>query len=268
MSNVVNEMLKMITVSLPEEFIWVVTCLVLLKRFDLLDKYRWEESLKWIMIPVLLSTLSINILKYVNAPRIIISLTAVLTIYIGIIYILKSPKINIINEKIPYLKTFLFVLLVAVLIILIESIYLPFFIVYIKKSITEINNSWSISFLLSIPARLIQFAIILLILSIQNRKTYSFIIQSIFSEKKISLTIISFVSILIVFWVVLIDIFGNYNVLSQFNLSYQILLDVLLFVIPSILLVLMIYLVVLFIEKINQLQKSHQNMFDMLDDDL
>jgi len=67
----------------------------------------------------------------------------------------------------------------------------------------------------------------------------------------------------------LIDVFGNYNIISQFELSQQIMLNILLLIVPSMLLILMIYLIILFIEKINNMQKSHQNMFDdILDDDI
>lgn len=83
MENVVNGLMNLILVSLPEEFIWCITVLIFLRRFDLLDKYRWKENIKWLAIPVLFSSISINLLRFFNAPRPFISLTAILTIYIG-----------------------------------------------------------------------------------------------------------------------------------------------------------------------------------------
>ncbi len=262
MNSVINGLMNLILVSVPEETIWVLTTLIFLKRFDLLDKYRWKENLKWIIIPVILSSLSINILRYIiNAPRLTISLTAILTIYIGIIIILKSR--NVLNEKIPYIKTFTFVILIfALMIVLVECLYAPFLITYVKKSIIEVNNIWTLNFLLSIPARLIQLLIIIIILTIQNKTVIFNTIQSIFLDKRISFTIISFVTTLIIFWTLLIDIFGDYNIYAQFSINKQILFSVLLLLVPSILLVLMIYLIILFITKINQIQQSHQNMFD------
>jgi hypothetical protein len=77
------------------------------------------------------------------------------------------------------------------------------------------------------------------------------------------------VIVLVVFWTLLISIFGDYNILSQYGFDEQILFSIMLFLAPSILLILMISLVILFIEKINQLNRSHQNMFeDLFDDDI
>lgn len=268
MSNIVNGLMNFLLVSVPEESIWVLITLIFLKRFDLLDRHRWKENLRWIIIPVILSSLSINILRYIiNAPRLTISLTAILTIYIGIIIILKSR--NVLNEKIPYIKTFMFVLInFAVLIVLVESLYLPLFLKYFQLSINEINNIWMINFILSVPARLIQFLAIILVLSVQNKQIYLNLISSILSDKKISLIIICFVLILIIFWTLLIEILGDYAIISQINLNQQLLYSVSLLIVPSILLFLMLLLIVIFIDKINKLNKSHQNMFDMLDDDI
>jgi len=269
--SITNAIMNFLLVSLPEESIWLISTLILMKRFDLLDKYMWRDKIKYLALPVFLSSISINFLKYIIvAPRLVISISAILTIYVGIIYILKIPENNMLNEKIPYFKILFYVLLnLAGLIILVEYLYAPIFLIYIKKSIIEINYMWNMNFLLSIPARVIQFFIIIIILIIQNKKTYVNIMQSIFSDKKITITVTSFISILIIFWIILIDIFGKYNIMSQFKINQQIILNILLLIVPSILLMLMIYLIVLFIEQINRIQMSHRNMFDdILDDDI
>jgi len=269
--SITNAVMNFLLVSLPEESIWLISILILMKRFDLLDKYMWRDKIKYLIFPILLSSISINFLKYIIvAPRLVISISAILTIYVGIIYILKAPENNILNEKIPYIKIFFYVLSsFAVLIVLVECLYSPIILTYVEKSIIEINSVWTMNFLLSTPARLIQFFMIIILLSLQNRKAYLNIMQSIFSDNKISLTIIIFISILIIFWTLLINIFGNYKILSLYNVNEQILFSILLFLVPSMLLILMIYLVILFIEKINKLNKSHQNMFeDMYDDDI
>lgn len=271
LQNVTTAVMNGLLVSIPESFIWILTVFILIKRFDLLDKYRWRENIKWLMLPALSSAILINIMRYIiNTPRIFISLGAVIAIYIGIIIVLKSPQNNILKEKIDYLKILLLVILsFAFLIILPECLYAPLLLKYIGKSISEVNNIWLTNFILSTPARVIQFFIIIFILSMQNKKAYHSIIQSILSDKKISWVITIFISVLIVFWTLLINIFGNYNVLSQYGFSQQIIFSILLFLTPSILLILMISLVVLFIERINKLNRSHQNMFDdVFDDDI
>ena len=266
--NVMNAIMNCLLVSMPEEILWTISILILQKRFDLLDRYMWKENIKWFAIPALIS-IYISLFKYIIIiPRIFISIGAILIIYMGIIYMLK--KVNILNEKIEYIKVFLLVLLsFAIMIVLTECLYAPFLLKYYSKSIVEVNNTWLINFLMSIPARVIQFIMIIFILSIQNKEVYLNILQSILSDKRVSITIIAFIFILIVFWTLLINIFGNYNVLSQYGFYEQILYSILLFITPSILLILMIYLVVLFIEKVNKLNKSHQNMFnDIYDDDI
>jgi len=268
--NVMNAIMNCLLVSMPEESIWFFTVLILMKRFDLLDKYMWKEKIKWIIVPFI-SSIIINLLKYIiNSPIIFISISAIITIYIGIIIMLKAPENNILNEKIAYIKVFLLVLLsFAIMIVLTESLYIPLFLKYFGKSIIEINSTWSVNFLMSIPARVIQFLLIIFILSIQNRKIYLDILKSITSDKKISLIIIIFTSTLIVFWTFLINFIGDYNILSQYGFNEQISISISLLIVPSILLILMISLVVLFIEKINKLNKSHQNMFnDIYDDDI
>jgi len=268
--SIINAIMNFLLVSLPEETLWFFTVLILIKRFDLLDKYMWKNNIKYLIFPIISTSLVINLLRYIIiVPRIFMTLSAILTIYLSIVYILKLPHNNILNEKIPYFKIFFYVILsFAILIIFVESLYSPVLLGVIKISIKQINDTWSMNFLLSIPARLIDFIIIVIILSIQNRKTYTNIIYSIFSEKKISIAIIIFVSILIVFWIILIDVFGNYNIISQFKLSQQIMLNILLLIVPSMLLMLMIYLIILFVEKVNKLEISHRNMFEDFDDDI
>jgi hypothetical protein len=136
----INVLLNLCLVSIPESTIWTVATLILLRRFDLLDKYRLKKNIKYLIIPILSSSLSVIILRYIiNAPRLIVSLSAVITIYIGIIIVLKIT--NIAHEKIPYIKTFMLVIFnLAILIIFVESLYAPFLITYIKKSIIEVND--------------------------------------------------------------------------------------------------------------------------------
>ena len=129
--NVMNAVLNGITTSTFEEGAWELTVLILLKRFDLLDKYMWKEKIKWLIIPFY-SSIVINILKYIiNSPIIFISISAIITIYIGIIIMLKAPENNILNEKIAHIKVFLLVLLsFAIMIVLTESLYIPLFLKY------------------------------------------------------------------------------------------------------------------------------------------
>ena len=268
--NVMNAVLNGITTSTFEEGAWELTVLILLKRFDLLDKYMWKEKIKYLAFPVLLSSLVINTLKYIIvAPRLIISLSAIITIYVGIIYILKAPENNILNRKIPYIKTFFYVLSgFIVLIIMTEYLYINIILKYIGKSIIEVNSAWYMNFLMSIPAKLIQFVMVMIILFIQTRKNYLDVFKSIFYDKKFSIIIMSFVLMLIVFWIILIDIFGDYEIISHFNYIQQILLNIIILTIPSILLILMISLVVCFIEIVAKIQMSHRNMFEDFDDDI
>ena len=268
--NVMNAVLNGIMTSTFEEGVWELTVLILLKRFDLLDKYMWKEKIKYLAFPVLLSSLVINTLKYIIvAPRLIISLSAIITIYVGIIYILKAPENNILNEKIPYIKTFFYVLSgFIVLIIMTEYLYINIILKYIGKSIIEVNSAWYMNFLMSIPAKLIQFVMVMIILFIQTRKNYLDVFKSIFYDKKFSIIIMSFVLMLIVFWIILIDIFGDYEIISHFNYIQQILLNIIILTFPSILLILMISLVVCFIEIVAKIQMSHRNMFEDFDDDI
>jgi len=182
MQSITNAVLNGLLVSIPEEFLWLLTVLIFMKRFDLLDKYMWKQNIKYLFLPIITTSMIISILRYIIiVPRIFMTLSAILTMYLAIIYILKIPKNNPLKEKISYFKILFYVIVsFAILIIFVESLYSPILLGVIKISIKQINDIWSMNFLLSIPARLIDFIIIVIILSIQNRKTYINIVYSIF----------------------------------------------------------------------------------------
>ena len=63
--NITNAILNFLSISLFEEFGWVLLILIFLKRFDLLDRYMWKQNIGWIFIPTILTSISINVFIYI-----------------------------------------------------------------------------------------------------------------------------------------------------------------------------------------------------------
>lgn len=115
MQNIINLILNTLFVSIPEETIWVILTLIFLKRFDLLDKYRLKENIKWILLPVIPTAIITNIFRHiVHAPQIVMFIVAQVVFYSLVIYIIKET--TIIEEKPPYLKTLLYAFLSNIMI--------------------------------------------------------------------------------------------------------------------------------------------------------
>jgi hypothetical protein len=261
MQNIINALLNMLLVSVPEEFIWSVLSLIFLKRFDLLDWRRWKYNLKQLMIPVLPTALMINILRYIIiVPKPIMTLINVVLINVLIIIMLKHNKR--VEDKFLIIKSVLFNLLSLFLMTLIEYIYVPTMLFLIKKSINDINNDILLNFLLSLPTRILQIIVVIFILIKKDSQLYVKTIKYILYDKFIMITTLIFVGIILSIWVLLVNFFGDFNIIGQLSINQQLLTSVLLLIIPTIIISLLLYIIIYFFSKITRIQKSHQNMFD------
>lgn len=261
MENVINALLNTLMVSIPEELVWFSLVLVFMKRFDLLDRYRWKENIKWFLIPVILTAISTNIFRYLLPVSQITMVIISLSIFIiSIIYVLKHK--NYIYEKYFYLKVIMFVFISLFIILLTENLYVLAILSILHTSINEINLNWIMNFLFSLPSRVLQILFIMYLLSRVENNLYLHITKDIFYDKKISIALGIFVFILILAWTTLIQIVSNYHVLQLFNIKEQLFIGVMVFLIPTILLASLIYIIISFVNKIIKIQKSHQNMLD------
>ena len=138
--DITNALLNFLLVSVLEEFVWLLITIILLKRFDLLDRYRWKESMREFLIPILPTALYINLSRYVlHMPRIIILFGCIFIFYGLTLYIIK--KNSFIDEKLPYLKILMFVFIGILIIGITELIYMPIILYIIQQPVTIMNQN-------------------------------------------------------------------------------------------------------------------------------
>jgi len=169
MTDVINALLNMILVSIPEETFIVVISLVLLKRFDFLDVRMWRHNLKWIMIPVIPVTFFINLFRYVIViPKPIMSLSTMLLMIGLMIYIVVRNSYEV-NKRLVF-KVIISTILGFVLVGVIEEIYYPLLLSLLHKPIEYFNNIILYNFLLAVPTRILQFCVVVYIIVKKNNK--------------------------------------------------------------------------------------------------
>jgi len=261
MENIINAMLNLVIVSVPEETIWLLMTMIALKRFDLLDRYRWRENIKFILLPIITTAISINLFRYIIIiPKPIMTLISIIVFNVFIIYILK--RTSFIEDKWLILKTLLFSFINLFIIILIENLYIVATLSILQISIDTINMNWLSNFLFSLPPRVLQILLVVYFLSRKENNLYLRVTKNIFYDRKICITIGVLITVLISIWIFSIQILGNYNILQLFTIGQQLFIGVMILFIPTILLGGLIYLVMCFTDAVSKIQKSHQNMFD------
>lgn len=257
MQNVTNALLNCLTVSIPEEIVWFFLTMILLKRFDLLDRYRWKENIKWLLIPVIPTAISINLFRYIlSFPKIYMFFVTLSLFIILISYVIKKTKR--IEEKYIYLKVILYSFIGITIVTLTECFYMPIILYIMKINITQANNNISINFLLSLPERVFQ---ILLIIILLNRNSSSNTIY-IFKYREILVTATIFIGIILFSLISIIRAIGQFNLLINLSLWMQVLVGVTLVLIPTVLVSVYFLPINFLIDKLNKTQQSYENILD------
>ena len=256
--NIINAVLNMIFISMPESFVWLLITLMLSKRFDLLDRYRWKSNLKYFLIPVLPTAFYINFLRYIlHMPRMPILFGCIFIFYSLTLYILK--KNLFVDEKLPYLKTLLFVYIGIFIIAMTELIYIPIILYITHLSMDAINQNILINFMLSLPSRVFQILIIITILHKYNKiKLFSNIIR----DKVLLIITVLFLSIILLIVFIATKIIHSYCLILNCSLYSQILIGITITIILTLIIFLYLIPINYLINKLFLLNKSHQNMFD------
>jgi hypothetical protein len=160
-------------VSMFEELVWVIFTIIFLKRFDLVDYRRWKENLKWLLIPVLPTAISINLFTYV-IPNFILKFVISYSILILLInYIL--VKTDILDCKIKWYKILIGSGFGMIIITITELIYIPLTLYFFHKTMGLLNNDMGLKFIISLPAKVFQLLLIGFIIYKNNTLKLSYI---------------------------------------------------------------------------------------------
>lgn len=261
MQNVINLVLNTLFVSIPEETVWVIFTLIFLKRFDLLDKYRWKENIRWIMIPVIPTAIITNIFRYIiHVPQLAMFIIAQAIFYSLMIYIIKES--TFIEHKPPYLKVLLYAFLSNIIIFVTEVIYVPLVLGIIQKTIAELNADIYLNILFSTPSRILQIIIIAFLLYGYSKNKECDIFKNIIKDKTIAIVSLVFLGVVLIVILFVVVFIGQSKLLIDLSVYLQVIIGVLMVVIPTIIICLYFIPINYLLSKIHNMQKSYQNMFN------
>lgn len=262
LQSIIDALLNTIFVSVPEELVWVVFSLILLKRRDLLDIYFWKENLIQIMIPVLPVAVSINLMRYILHVDNIINFIIIEVMMCSLMcYLIKRN--NIVNEKIKYIKIILYVILVDIgMNFVVECLYALLLMTFTHMNILVINNNIFMNITLSLFPRAIQIIIISFYLYKKNIESDIKFLELILRDKVLSISLIGFIAALITVIYFITRVILENDILLRYAIVYQVIMNILIILIPIILIISFITPIYHLLAKNIKDKKTVENMFD------
>jgi len=260
MQGVTNALLNMILVSIPEELFLTVMTLIFLKRFDMLDIRMWRYNLKWIMIPIVLMGLNINIMRYIlHYPKVIVSLSSLIIFSISITYVIRKNSFDF--NKRTYGKIFIAIFLSFSVFSLLEGVTCPIILYLMNKSIEFFNNNILWNFVLSLPSRIFGFILIGLLVVRHNNVINIKIFETISKNKFMLYSIVLFAVISNIITVYILKLIGIDRVLEgRVSLIEQACIIMGSLIIPAIILSWMLLLINYLLVKERQIQQTYENL--------
>lgn len=180
--------LNIILTSIPEEIFITLFILILLGRYDYLDKDRWKDNVPKIL---LISVFPIAIISNINLE--IIKISANMNLLINIV--LFTIAISILHlHKIKNIKQILKVLLitmVGLMLFMLSEIITIVIVTYgLHASIESFNQSAILNFILFIPERLIQYGFLLYVIIKKNSLKQVIVSKLIIRNKPLKIIVI------------------------------------------------------------------------------
>jgi hypothetical protein len=254
--------LNTLLVGIPEETVWVIFTLMMLGRFDIIDIHRFKENFKWLLIPIIPTTIYLNLCIYVfQTPRPIKALGALIIGVFLVKYIINRNPIKDENKKHMTIKVIIFSFLGVIALTITESVYQLVFMFIVDKDINFINNNISYNFSMSIPSRILQLLIIYSVY--QNEKYHLSIkqINDVFKSKSILIATLIFVIFVILSLLFVMIMLINYNILNHISLVSQAIIAILLSLIPTVLLFCLFIVIMTSYNKFKNIQQAYDNVF-------
>ena len=266
MQGVINALLNFVLVSVSEELFLTSMTLILLKRFDMLDIRMWRYNLKWIMIPVVLMALDINITKYIfQFPKVVCSLSSLIIFIISFTYIIRKNSFEF--KRREYGKIFICLLSSFVVFSFIEGCTCPLVLYLMNKPLEFFNNNILWNFVLSAPSRILGFMLIIFLIIKHNNIINIRIFDVIAKNKFLLRSIISFAITSIIISVYVLKLIGTNRVLeSKVSILEQGFIIMGVLTIPAIILFWVLLLINFLLIKEKQIQQTYENL--VMQDDI
>jgi len=179
-------LLNTVFVSIPEEIYFVLFTYIMMGEFD-----QWkDEDCKrlfqpWdyprILIPAISSAVVSNVLRYTGAGSDVVTLGTFFMLFFGIVAM--GDIFNNAGALKWMGKVILFLLLGSLLGGLCEFIYVPFLLYGTGESLLIINDNIFLNFLFSLPARFLEFSIIIFLLVYKRSLLKARIVKMIVESK-------------------------------------------------------------------------------------
>jgi hypothetical protein len=156
--------MKFLFIFIPEEFFWVMFTLILVGEFDywkepeckhLINKFDYVR----VFLPTIVTAMLYNIFEYLGTNLLISQFIPPIVLYILIS--LTNDIWYDANALRWMSKTFIFVMLGFLAIGISKFIYVPFIVYATNLTIVDINSDFFLCFITSLPARIIQYSLLL-----------------------------------------------------------------------------------------------------------
>jgi len=227
-------------VSIPEEFYYVMFILILVGEFDYWGNPECKRLInKFDYIRIFLPTISVallsNILRYNGLNGGLYQLIPPLVLYILII--LTNDIFGDASCVKWMAKAFIFLMLGFISICLTEFIYLPFVLYSTGLDMTKINNDFRLYFGLSLPARVLQYSLLIYFVCRKRTILKGKIFKCVFSNTKLLFIISLFAVFNISFLILMVKavIYDKALVSIPFTTRFIIIISIILFPITNIL---------------------------------
>jgi len=215
---------NILLVSIPEEVFLVMFTLIILKQFDFLESKKDGENrfkkrdIIEISIPVLFVAVSSNIFRYYGVDINIIFLISVVSLFIIIVIVCKLWTIQ------GIIRTFFATAFSCFTLMIIEYSYIPIVLYITDKTVSDFNNSIFLNFILTIPERIIEYIIIVILLTKKATFLKANFIKPIIANKVIFLFVILSLVTNIVLFLIMGKLIGFEKVLVIYPLQSQIII--------------------------------------------
>lgn len=218
--------------SIPEETFLVMFCLLLINQFDFLSykspkTRRFQKyDLALMCIPILSVAIVSNILRFSNIDLILVP---VISFFVCLIAIVITYKLyfNIFD----ILKAFVCLLIGFIVLMIIESLYIPALLYITGSTVKDMNSSLLTNFVCSLPAKMIQFLVILYIYLRKSTILKANVFKAIMSSRVLQISTTCLLLFNFILILILSNLIGFKKALISlpFNVQAYIIVSMLLF---------------------------------------
>lgn len=221
--------------SIPEELFVVLFTYILMGEFD-----QWkDEDCKrlfqpWdysrIIVPTVATALISNVLRYTGANEGIVSFGTLLAFFITIVAM--GDIFNNARALKWMGEVLVFLLLAALCVSVIELTYLPFMVYGTGKPLAEINNNMLHNFIISIPAKIMEYSLLAFLVLHKRSLLKARIIKMVFESKILTAFMLTTLLADFSFLVFMLKIVCYESVLSSLSVDLRLVVFVAICIFP------------------------------------